>query len=132
MDDFQDKYKRKNPFTVPEGYFDTMEEQVMERIKQEKQPQKINVFRMLKPYMGLAAIFLFALFIVQWVLPHFIDENKMLLKEGEIQIVVTQEGHTREIELDEDFNPTKEEIIEYLAQDTDMGEYFFDGIRWNN
>lgn len=131
MDDLNDKYKKKNPFAVPEGYFDALESQIMDRVEQEKHPEKMNFVRIVKPYLGMAAIFLFAIFVVQWVLPHFVDENKMLLKEGD-NIVKTDENSLREIELDEDFNPTQEEIIEYLAQEVDMGKYFFDGIRLSN
>ncbi|WP_294142254.1 hypothetical protein [uncultured Sanguibacteroides sp.] len=131
MDDLNDKYKKKNPFAVPEGYFDALESQIMDRVEQEKHPEKMNFVRIVKPYLGMAVIFLFAIFVVQWVLPHFVDENKMLLKEGD-NIVKTDENSLREIELDEDFNPTQEEIIEYLAQEVDMGKYFFDGIRLSN
>lgn len=131
MDDLNDKYKKKNPFAVPEGYFDALESQIMDRVEQEKHPEKMNFVRIVKPYLGMAAIFLFAIFVVQWVLPHFVDENKMLLKEGD-NIVKNDENSLREIELDEDFNPTQEEIIEYLAQEVDMGKYFFDGIRLSN
>lgn len=131
MDDLNDKYKKKNPFAVPEGYFDALESQIMDRVEQEKHPEKMNFVRIVKPYLGMAAIFLFAIFVVQWILPHFVDENKMLLKEGD-NIVKTDENSLREIELDEDFNPTQEEIIEYLAQEVDMGKYFFDGIRLSN
>lgn len=80
MDNFDDKYKKKNPFSVPEEYFGHLTDQVLERIREEEKPQKVSFVNLLKPYMGLAAIFLLAFLIVQFVVPHFIDSNKMLKK----------------------------------------------------
>ncbi|WP_059026469.1 hypothetical protein [Gabonibacter massiliensis] len=131
MDDLNDKYKKKNPFAVPEGYFDTLESRIMDRVEEEKHPVKTSYIQMVKPYLGLTATFLFAIFVVQWIFPRFVDENKRLLREGN-SIVKTDESGLHETELDEDFNPTQEEIIEYLAQEVDMGKYFFDGIRLSN
>lgn len=55
---FQDRIK-KNPFKTPENYFDTLEDRIMERIRQEKQEPTIKksskVIQLLKPAMGLAA-----------------------------------------------------------------------------
>ena len=36
MENFDDKYKKKSPFTVPEGYFDKLTDRVVERVNQEK------------------------------------------------------------------------------------------------
>ena len=56
MENFDDKYKKKNPFTVPEGYFDELTGRITGRIeKQEEEVKKVLSSR-LKPYMGLVAI----------------------------------------------------------------------------
>ena len=36
MDNLDEKYKSKNPFTVPDRYFDTLGDRVMDRIKDEE------------------------------------------------------------------------------------------------
>lgn len=57
----QSKMGAKNPFTVPEGYFDTLTEQVMQRLpKQEestghKQQKGSAIVRMLRPLLYAAA-----------------------------------------------------------------------------
>jgi hypothetical protein len=47
----------KNPFRTPEGYFDSVESKVMDRIESQtkKKSPSINVIRILKPLLGLAA-----------------------------------------------------------------------------
>jgi len=46
-----------NPFRTPEGYFDTLEDRIMEGIQHPKKKKTISakIFRILKPTLGLAA-----------------------------------------------------------------------------
>lgn len=129
MENFDDKYKKKSPFTVPEGYFDKLTDRVVERVDQEKKAQKPRFIQIIKPYMGLAAIFLLALLVVQVIFPHVVDKNKMLLKDGE-QIEQTQQtaNTDNEIIFDSHFNPTNDEIIEYLTTEVDSYELIYAGI----
>ena len=121
MDNFDYKYKKKNPFSVPEEYFGHLTDQVLERIREEEKPQKVSFVNLLKPYMGLAAIFLLAFLIVQFVVPHFIDSNKMLKKANTEIVANTEEGVAEDLVLDGSFNPTSEEILEYLS--TEVSDY---------
>ena len=129
MENLENKYKEKSPFTVPEGYFDQLTDRIMERVEEEKKPQRPRIIQMMKPYLGLAAIFVLALMIVQLVLPRFIDQNKMLMKDGE-QAVQTSSSTVKENEVvfDSHFNPTSEEIIEYLATEVDNYELMYAGV----
>ena len=120
MENFDDKNKKKNPFSVPDGYFDHLTDNVMERIKEDKKPRRTGVVYMLKPYIGLAAIFLLALFVVQIVLPRFIDNSRMLKKES-AEVVQEANDRKEDVELDSSFNPTSEEILEYLS--TEVNSY---------
>ena len=52
MENFDDKYKKKNPFTVPEGYFDELTGRITGRIEKQKEVKKSSSLRGLKPYMG--------------------------------------------------------------------------------
>lgn len=120
MENFDDRYKRKNPFSVPEDYFGQLTDRIEDRIEAEKHPCRVRFITLVKPYLGLAAIFLLALFIVQVILPHVVDKNKMLAKEGQ-NTVLTKENETENVELDAGFNPTDEEILEYLS--TEVNDY---------
>ena len=124
MDNLDEKYKSKNPFTVPDRYFDTLGDRVMDRIKDEDgKTRKTSLFQTLKPYLGLARLFAFAMIVVQLLVPNLVDENRMLLKNGE-QANMTAQAEDENI-FDTDFNPSREEIIEYLSQETDPIEFLY-------
>lgn len=118
MEEFNDKYKKKNPFSVPDGYFDTLNDKITERIKTgEKQP-KVSLMQMLRPYMGLAAVFLIALFVVQVIFPHFVDKKRMLAHTGQTEAVTAvAKEDAGELEFAPYFEPTNDEIIEYLEME---------------
>ncbi|MCM1031233.1 MAG: hypothetical protein NC410_07345 [Oscillibacter sp.] len=124
MENFDDRYKRKNPFSVPEGYFDRLDNRIEQRIEAEKHPQKVRLITLLKPYMGLVAIFLLALFIVQVVLPRVVDKERMLVRDGR-EMMADQETKAETFEFDTGFNPTKEEILEYLSTEVDDYELLY-------
>ena len=85
MENFDDKYKKKNPFTVPEGYFDELTGRITGRIEKQKEVKKSSSLRGLKPYMGLVAIFFLALMVFRFYFPERriltcrISRGKMLL-----------------------------------------------------
>ena len=81
MDNLDEKYKSKNPFTVPDRYFDTLGDRVMDRIKDEEgKTRETSLFQTLKPYLGLAGLFAFAMIVIQLLVPNLVDENRMLSK----------------------------------------------------
>ena len=45
MENFDDKYKKKNPFTVPEGYFDELTGRITGRIEKQKEVKKSSSLR---------------------------------------------------------------------------------------
>ncbi len=120
MENFDDRYKRKNPFSVPESYFDQLGKRIEQRIETEKKPQKVRLVTLLKPYVGLAAIFLLALFVVQVVLPHVVDKDRMLVSEKR-EGMAEKETRSETFEFDSGFDPTDEEILEYLS--TEVNDY---------
>ena len=120
MENFDDRYKRKNPFSVPERYFEQLDKRIERRIEVEKRPQKVPLVTLLKPYVGLVAIFLLALFVVQVVLPHVVDKDRMLARDGK-EVTARQENKVETFEFDAGFNPTDEEILEYLS--TEVSDY---------
>lgn len=122
MDNLDEKYKSKNPFTVPDGYFDTLEDRVVSRVQETS--REMTLLRILRPYLGLAALFTFAMVIVQLALPGLADENGTSLKKGIQQEVMAAQTEDENI-FDPDFNPSREEIIEYLSQETDPLEFLY-------
>lgn len=121
MDDMDERYNKKNPFSVPPGYFEQLTDQVIDRVKKTEKPQKVRFMVLIRPYVGLAAIFLIALFVVQVILPHFIDERKMLKRENGETVVAQENVAADEVQLDSNFNPSSDEILEYLS--TEVSDY---------
>ena len=52
----------KNPFTVPEGYFEQLTAQVMDRLP-EKKPAKVAVMKRLRPWLYAAACVCIGVFV---------------------------------------------------------------------
>ena len=124
MDNLDEKYKSKNPFTVPDRYFDTLGDRVMDRIKDEEgKTRKTSLFQTLNPYLGLAGLFVFVMIVVRLLIPNLADENRTRLKNGE-QANMTAQTENENI-FDADFNPSREEIIEYLSQEADPIEFLY-------
>lgn len=117
---------RQHPFRVPDGYFDTLEDRVMARMKSEttKTPRRLTALRVLKPVWGIVAMFVMATIVTQWVAPRLMDPSRMILHPG---VPAVQEQADGSVQLDADFNPTREEIIEYLAQEADVTELLLTG-----
>lgn len=127
MESSGDKYEKKNPFSVPEGYFDQLADRVMERVKQEEKPQRAKFIQIIKPYIGLAAIFLIAFLVMPAVLSKVVHPEQLLKKENN-SVASKEEWIEEEIFFDSQFNPTNEEIIEYLASEIDSYELMYAGI----
>lgn len=127
MENIDNKYKKKNPFSVPDGYFENLTERIAENVKETEIPQKTKVIQMIKPYVGLVAIFLLALFVVQVIFPLVIDDSRMIAKDANAvksQSVIEDEDAD---ELNSTFQPTSEEIIEYLATEGNDFELLYAG-----
>lgn len=123
MENTDHGYKKKNPFSVPDSYFDQLTDRVMQRTGKKEVKKKASFGVLVRPYIGLAAIFAGVLFMVQVILPRFMDQDRMLLKEGE---TITAESRQAEEDcFDTGFNPTKEEILEYLSSEMDEYELLY-------
>lgn len=127
MDNIDDKYKKKNPFTVPDGYFDGLTDQVMQRVEKQKEPRRSRFMQVMRPYMGVAAIFVLVLLIVQAVLPLVVDKGQLFPRDTVEQVMITPDEIEEDI-FDSHFNPTSDEIIEYLASEVDNYELMYAGV----
>lgn len=125
----EEEYNRRNPFTVPDGYFETLNERIMSRVKENSCPSREKWLRVMRPYFGLAGVFVFAMLMVHWVLPQvFPAANKQEPETVELFWQALVDG--QEVEFDEDFNPTEEEIIEYLTQEMETSEFYWIAGIW--
>lgn len=127
MENFDDKYKKKNPFRVPEHYFDDLTERVMNRVEEEEKAKKKGFVRFFRPYMGWVAVFVTVLVLAQ--LLYTVVADRQLLKSGAPteQVAFVPDSAEEDI-FDSHFNPTNDEIIEYLATEVDNYELMIAGI----
>ena len=65
--DLLKKYGKKNPFTVPEGYFQDFSEKLMEQLpEKEVMPEpEIKIWDRIKPWIYMAAMFVGLMFTVR-------------------------------------------------------------------
>ena len=61
------KRQGKNPFRTPEGYFDTIEDRIIERLEPsiKKQSSNLRILRFIKPAIGIAASILLVYLLVK-------------------------------------------------------------------
>ena len=123
MDNFNKKYEKKNPFSVPDGYFEQLEDRLMEQVGKREKHRKEGIWLLVKPYLGLTGVFLLALFVVQIILPAVVDKHQMVIKQGG-EVVQHLEINEENV-FDARFNPTNEEIIEYLFSEMDSYELLY-------
>lgn len=128
MDNFDDKYKKKNPFTVPDGYFNDLTGRIMDQVKEEKKPRKMRFLETFKPYLGWAAVFIVTLIVAQALYPLAIHKNPMVSTEVTEHSAFISSDSLEEDIFDSHFNPTSDEIIEYLASEVDNYELMYAGI----
>ncbi|MEZ5172368.1 MAG: hypothetical protein R2850_02355 [Bacteroidia bacterium] len=104
--DFESRFSRENPFSVPDGYFDRFALRMSERIAEEKKSKRFPFPALLKP----APVIAFAtLLILGGIFSiRIYNGNQFELSDEEISRYVYQEG-IDELDLDE--------IIEYSELD---------------
>jgi hypothetical protein len=70
-----DRYKR-NPFKVPEGYFEGFEARLSKRIQQQQKPKSTNLFiTYSKPILAIAAVLILALVMTTIQFPNLFNSS---------------------------------------------------------
>lgn len=104
-----DKAGNRTPFRVPEGYFDTLTDRVMQRVESsEEAPAKRGLIFYLRPVIGLAASFLLVALLVNAPI-------RLLNKQKETAPVST-ENFTTKLDILATFN--ENEIIDALSNES--------------
>lgn len=111
MRDINDKYEDKNPFKMPDDYFDGFADKVMDKIH-EKDNLKTKPSNVFKTYFWLAATFILIFGIGKLIVPMVLDPSEKIQTQAS-QIFV---DNTDVFDESIDFNLTDEQIIEYLAE----------------
>lgn len=118
MEDMNEKYREKNPFTVPDGYFDGLTERIMGLTENKKDVRKPSLWQVLRPYIGVAAMFVVIMGVMHIVVPMTMESNRTSLNET-VSHGAWDETLLEDDIFDSEFNPTSDEIIEYLATEID-------------
>lgn len=117
------KSPQKNPFKVPENYFDTLNDKIQERIEAEEQPQKRDVIQILKPYLWMAASVAGFVLILKMVLNVTVDPQYKIEQISQIdsQQINIQNQIPESLQEDEylwgsSIDATSDEILDYLSE----------------
>jgi len=141
---FEGEQGHKTPFTVPDGYFESFTDNVMSKIKVETKngdinlsgnsdtikERKLSIIRMMKPVLALVAMVGFAFLFVNIIFPLVVNDSDKIVRKGANEVI--QETNTMtasvsddEFEFDSDFNPTDDEIADYLSDNVQDFEGFY-------
>lgn len=86
-----DSLKRRNPFNVPEGYFEGLEDRIMEQLPElppmEEESEEISLFDRIKPVLYLAAVFVGLGFFFKIIAPEeeTMDQSNFLLVKADAE-----------------------------------------------
>lgn len=123
MTELKDKFKERTPFGVPDGYFDNLADRIVENVEQEEKKEKVRVLPVVKSFMWMAASFLFIFTIGRVIVPYFADPTEKLsgniVAENGVVDTVKEESL---FDFTDDFEPSVDEIIEYLSEEGIDGE----------
>ena len=107
------------PFTVPDHYWDTLTDRIMRRIEEKPAPAPRRNPPPVGPNIGNAARCLRHHGRMRLLVPTRTPASDTLLLSGQDQ---WEETLSEEEVFDREFNPTHDEIIEYLTEVTDAYE----------
>lgn len=86
-----DSLKGRNPFNVPEGYFEGLEDRIMEQLPElpplEEESEEISLFDRIKPVLYLAAVFVGLGFFFKIIAPEeeTMDQSNFLLVKADAE-----------------------------------------------
>ncbi len=117
--DKMDRIAQKNPFQVPEGYFENLTNQIMEQLPEQpsiEEPKTINLWEKAKPWVYMAAMFAgMALIFKVFISPVDQASSKFAQNRGENKterIIVSDE----EIDAAYDYYENQAALITYYEE----------------
>jgi hypothetical protein len=123
MTELKDKLKEKTPFRVPDGYFDNLTDRIIDNVEQEEKKEKIRMLPVMKSFLWMAASFLFIFTLGKLIIPHFADPSQKLSGDVVAQNGVVDTAKEESVfDFTGNFEPSVDEIIEYLSEEGIDGE----------
>lgn len=121
-----EQLKDKEPFKVPEGYFDDLTNNIMQNLPEkeveETEPVSVTMWDRLRPLLYLAAVFVGLGFFFKTVIPKDYDEqSKQLMVEKQSEDVLNQEDSISDI--DKEYMEFQEEqYLKNLISESIIGQ----------
>lgn len=121
-----EQLKDKEPFKVPEGYFDDLTNNIMQNLPEkeveETEPVSVSMWDRLRPLLYLAAVFVGLGFFFKTVMPKDYDEqSKQLMVEKQSEDVLNQEDSISDI--DKEYMEFQEEqYLKNLISESIIGQ----------
>ena len=121
-----EQLKDKEPFKVPEGYFDDLTNNIMQNLPEkeveETEPVSVTMWDRLRPLLYLAAVFVGLGFFFKTVMPKNYDEqSKQLMVEKQSEDVLNQEDSISDI--DKEYMEFQEEqYLKNLISESIIGQ----------
>lgn len=108
----------KNPFTVPESYFETLSDQVMSRLpdREVSHPIKVSMWTKAKPLVYMAAMFIGTYFIIQVMFKSTDGQQAMSVDSGvvESQYISSTDNYWSNVQVSEDefYNYLEDQLVD--------------------
>ncbi|MDY3069239.1 MAG: hypothetical protein SOR57_06185 [Parabacteroides sp.] len=124
--DILEQLKDKEPFKVPEGYFDDLTNNIMQNLPEkeveETETASVTMWDRLRPLLYLAAVFVGLGFFFKTVMPKDYDEqSKQLMVEKQSEDVLNQEDSISDI--DKEYMEFQEEqYLKNLISESIIGQ----------
>ena len=117
---------KATPLRAPEGYFDTLGERVMSRVRESERPRKVTFRAVWRPVAAAASLAAIALGLWRFTAPADTDyaetaQQQYLIYLGVSERQIAEYGSAAQSE-----TPSQDEIMEYLAYNDLSGAYIYD------
>ena len=111
----------KNPFTVPDNYFENISEEIMKNLpeKETPLPVKVSMWTKVKPWIYMAAMFVGTYFLVQVLLDKTGGTDGNLNRISSHQNVISSDKYWSDVQITED------EFFEYV-EDQLINDGYYD------
>lgn len=111
----------KNPFIVPEGYFEGINDEVMSRLPKKKviKPIKISMWARVKPWVYMAAMFVGTFFFIKLIFNNTTDNQ-----EGSLARTITNQYAFSEDKYWSNIQISEDDFYEYLEDQLVSDGYY--------
>lgn len=112
---------KRNPFTVPEGYFTRFNEEIMNHLpeKEAAKPKTVTIWDRAKPWVYMAAMFMGIFFTIQLLTRNAVNQQQDPANQiATIQSTQSTDDYWSKVQI------TEEEFYEYLEEQLVKDGYY--------